>query len=60
MNVERAKQILQSEQKINVRYDGEPVWIETVDESTQQARVHFEQNPNQRMSVSIQALDENF
>jgi len=33
MNIDRARQILRSDETINVLLDGSPVWIESVDKS---------------------------
>jgi H-type small acid-soluble spore protein len=58
MELERAKQILQSEETIPVVLNGEPVWIENVDVNSAQVQVHLQQNPKERKSVSPDQLQE--
>jgi small acid-soluble spore protein H (minor) len=58
MNVTRAKEIVQSADKITVTYQGEPVWIDGVDEQTATARVHAENNPTDSKTVAVDQLVE--
>ncbi len=58
MDLQRAKEILQSPQKITVNYRGEPVWIEMVDETTEKVRVHAESNPNDIRFIPVYDLEE--
>jgi small acid-soluble spore protein H (minor) len=58
MDVNRAQQILQSPDKIEVQYQGKPIWIDGVDENTQSARIHEENNPGQTMVVPLNQLVE--
>lgn len=58
MEIERAKQIVQSPEKITVLYQGEPVWIEMVDENTEKAQVHAETNPKDRKTIPVWDLEE--
>lgn len=58
MDVTRVREIIRSEEKIQVRYQGESVWIDDVDESTATARVHTERNPAQSVHVAIAQLVE--
>jgi len=58
MNVQRAQQIVQSKEKIDVEYQGRPVWIDGIDERSQMARVHVEQNPQESMTVAVDQLVE--
>lgn len=56
MNFERAKEIFQSPNTIEVLYQGNPIWIEELDEESQTARIHT--NDDQRMTVPVQQLRE--
>jgi small acid-soluble spore protein H (minor) len=58
MDVIRAKEIIRSEKKIEVQYQGQSVWIDGVDENTATARVHPEGNPANSMTVSVNELVE--
>lgn len=58
MEIERAKEILQSPQKITVNYRGEPVWIEMVDETAEKVRVHAETNPDDIKIIPVYDLEE--
>jgi len=48
MDIRRAKQILDSTKEVEVHYQGKPVWIQNVDESSQTARIYPLDNPGQR------------
>jgi len=57
MDVNRAKQIVESPKTIEVRYRGKPVWIQHVnDDGT--ARVYEQQEPEREMTVSVGELQE--
>jgi small acid-soluble spore protein H (minor) len=58
MDLERAKEILRSPEKIEVKYRGIPVWIEMIDESAEKVRVHAETNENDVKIVPVWDLDE--
>lgn len=58
MDLERAEQILRAEETIPVTLNGEPVWIERVDVNNEQVQVHKQANPDERMTVSPQQLQE--
>lgn len=58
MDVTRAQQIIESEQRINVQYEGSSVWIEGVDAQSQTAQVHMESNPSDKKTVDVQQLRE--
>lgn len=58
MDVTRAQEIIRSEEKIQVSYQGEVVWIDDINESTATARVHTERNPAQSVDVAIAQLVE--
>lgn len=58
MDVNRAQEILQSTERIDVQLNGQSVWIDSVDTQKQSATVHAEENPDDRKTVSIDQLTE--
>lgn len=58
MNKERAKEIISSSAIFNVTYNGTPVYIESVNESTGTASIHFRNQPKKSREVSIDTLQE--
>lgn len=58
MNVNRAQQILQAQDRITVKLDGIPVWIDSVDGVSHKAKVHNEHNPAEVKVVSVDMLQE--
>ncbi|MCD8503463.1 MAG: H-type small acid-soluble spore protein [Bacillaceae bacterium] len=58
MDVNRAKQILNSPSEIEVKYNGHSIWIEQLNESEATARVHNRENPNNEMTVQVEDLME--
>ncbi|QCJ44908.1 H-type small acid-soluble spore protein [Bacillus sp. S3] len=58
MNVGRAKEIAESADMINVTYDGMPVIIQHVDESTKMARIYSRKDPDNERDVPVLNLIE--
>lgn len=58
MDVDRAQEIIQSKQKIDVQVDGTSVWIEGVDARSGTARVYAEGNPQDKRTVAVDELQE--
>lgn len=58
MELTRAKQILNAEQTIKVSYNGQPVWIDTIDTESSTARIHMEHQPDSIHTVSVEQLQE--
>ncbi|MDF2650663.1 MAG: spore protein [Paenibacillus sp.] len=58
MNVGRAKEILESADMIDVTYDGAPVIIQHVDDTTKMARIYSKQNPEDERDVPVLNLIE--
>ncbi|WP_160724220.1 H-type small acid-soluble spore protein [Bacillus sp. USDA818B3_A] len=58
MNVGRAKEILESADMINVTYDGTPVIIQNIDETTRMARIYSRQDPENERDVPVLNLIE--
>lgn len=59
MNASRAQEIITSKDKIQVTYQGQSVWLEGVDQSSNTARVHPEGDPSNSMTVAVDKLLEN-
>lgn len=58
MNTERAKQIFESKDMIAVKLEGQPVWIEEVDEANGMATVQVGQKPTNVQTVAVDRLKE--
>lgn len=58
MNVGRAKEIAESVDVIHVTYDGTPVIIQHVDETTKMARIYSKTNPEEEQDVPVLNLIE--
>ncbi|NYE06348.1 small acid-soluble spore protein H (minor) [Bacillus niacini] len=58
MNVNRAKEILLSDQEIAVHYHGIPVWIENIDETSSKSVVSERGIHSERQIVQINDLEE--
>ncbi|OYD09810.1 H-type small acid-soluble spore protein [Paludifilum halophilum] len=58
MDILRAKQILESPNKVDVRYEGVPIWIQNVDEEGETARVYTSANPDDEKVVPVRQLEE--
>ncbi|WP_248928752.1 H-type small acid-soluble spore protein [Paenibacillus hamazuiensis] len=58
MQANRVQEILQSDKKIDVQWNGMSVWIDSVDTQNQTAKVHAESNPADTRVVSVTELQE--
>ena len=58
MNVGRAKEIVESADIVNVTYDGTPVIIQHVDETTKMARIYTKKDPDHEQDVPVLNLIE--
>ncbi|WLD92508.1 H-type small acid-soluble spore protein [Alkalihalobacillus sp. AL-G] len=58
MDAGRAKQILESPKEIMVHYQGNPIWIQQVDEAGHTARVYLKNEPENEMTVNVTQLNE--
>lgn len=58
MDVSRAAEIVQSPQRIEVEFQGMPIWIDEVDERSKTARVYPENNPEAKQTVPVEELQE--
>ncbi|WML46278.1 H-type small acid-soluble spore protein [Neobacillus sp. PS3-40] len=58
MNVGRAKEILESPEIINVTYEGVPVIIQNVEETSKMARIYSRKDPDNERDVPVLNLIE--
>ncbi|MBO0958563.1 H-type small acid-soluble spore protein [Neobacillus sp. MM2021_6] len=58
MNIGRAKEIVESAEVINVSYEGAPVIIQHVDETTKMARIYARKDPDHEQEVPVLNLIE--
>lgn len=58
MNVGRAKEIVESMDMINVTYEGMPVIIQHVDDTTRMARIYSKSDPENEREVPVLNLIE--
>lgn len=58
MDVQRAKDIYASKEMIAVHLDGEPVWIEHVDDDNKMATVQVGSRPTNVHTVGVERLEE--
>lgn len=54
----RVKQIVDSPKEIEVHYQGEPVWIQAVNDNEETARVYTRDEPEDEKVVLIKELEE--
>ncbi|MFC2946888.1 H-type small acid-soluble spore protein [Virgibacillus sediminis] len=58
MDKQRAKEIRQSENLINVTFRGNPIYIQNIDEQNETANVYMLENPQETHRVSLGELQE--
>jgi small acid-soluble spore protein H (minor) len=58
MNAQRAKEIVESPETIPVTYNGEPIYIQHVDEKNETARIYPLNNPEDEKEVPVHTLKE--
>ncbi|MFS0723882.1 H-type small acid-soluble spore protein [Paenibacillus sp. 1P07SE] len=58
MNTTRALEIYHAKETIGVQLNGEPVWIEHVDEANGMATVQVGTRPTDTQTVSVEVLTE--
>lgn len=58
MNAQRAKEIAESGEMIDVSYYGVPVYIQHVNMGTGTARIFPVENPDKEQTVPVEALSE--
>lgn len=58
MDINRAKQIFSSSSDIDVKYNGDSVWIEKINEDNGTANVHLRGSEQDKVEVEISELRE--
>lgn len=58
MDTHRAQEISNSKNMISVTYNGDPVYIEHVDQSNGKVTIHPLDNPSSKQSVAVTDLAE--
>ena len=58
MDLQRAQEIYQAEEKIDVQWNGASVWIDSIDLEQGTARVHMENDPAVVETVPVNSLRE--
>ncbi|WP_067729490.1 small acid-soluble spore protein H [Oceanobacillus damuensis] len=58
MNIQRAEQIVESPELINVTYNGKKIYIQHVDEQNKLARIYPLDDPQNEFDVQLEQLSE--
>jgi H-type small acid-soluble spore protein len=58
LKLSRVQEILQSEETIDVRMQGDPVWIVSLDELHETVKVHLANDPQHHHEVPITSIHE--
>jgi H-type small acid-soluble spore protein len=58
LKLKRAQKIVLSEDNIEVKLKGNPIWIESLDELNETAKIHLENDPKRSLEVEISQLQE--
>jgi small acid-soluble spore protein H (minor) len=58
MNINRAKQIIESPNEVIVLHNEEAVWLQSIDEHAETARVYTRNEPDNEMQVPVKDLNE--
>jgi len=58
MNTQRAQEIAESPEMVQVTYDGVPIYIQHVDEQNEMARIYPLEAPQLEQTVPIRSLVE--
>ncbi|CAM2980120.1 H-type small acid-soluble spore protein [Paenibacillus sediminis] len=58
MELKRAKEIFESKDTYPVQLDGQPVWIEDIDETNKMAKVQIGNRPTNTVTVNVEQLKE--
>ncbi|WP_054956568.1 H-type small acid-soluble spore protein [Paenibacillus dakarensis] len=58
MDMERAWSIFKSEDTFKVKLEGEPVWIEHIDQANGMATVQVGSRPTNTVTVNVERLEE--
>ncbi|WP_027417854.1 H-type small acid-soluble spore protein [Aneurinibacillus terranovensis] len=58
MDIQRAQEIMQAKNIIDVQFQGMSVWIDHIDAQNKTARIHKQDNPQNSQTVSLAELQE--
>ncbi|WP_249869517.1 small acid-soluble spore protein H [Oceanobacillus saliphilus] len=58
MNIQRAEEIVESPELVNVTYNGKMIYIQHVDENNQIARIYPLDDPQNEFDVQLDQLHE--
>lgn len=58
MDVQRAKEILHSEDIVNVEWNGRKIWIDSVDTESHTAQIHVKHQSEEQQFVPVSELHE--
>ncbi|SET20422.1 small acid-soluble spore protein H (minor) [Salinibacillus kushneri] len=58
MNRQRAQEIVEAKELINVTHNATPVYIQHVDEQSDMARIYPLDSPNEEENVPLKSLEE--
>jgi small acid-soluble spore protein H (minor) len=58
MKLSRAQEIVESKQKIEVKYQGNPIWIDRIDEMNETVTMHLESDPERSQEVPVGQITE--
>jgi H-type small acid-soluble spore protein len=58
LKLSRVQEILKSDDNIEVKLRGNPIWIESLDELNETAKIHLENDPERSQEVEITQLNE--
>ena len=58
MDIERAQELMMSEDMVHVTYTDEKIYIEHVDRDKGLATIHPLDNPEEKLSVAVSELEE--
>jgi H-type small acid-soluble spore protein len=58
LKLSRVQEILQSEETIDVRMQGDPIWIVSLDEMDETVKIHLASDPQHERVVPITSIHE--
>lgn len=58
MELARAQEIIKAENRIDVKWNGIPVWIESIDPQKRTATIYPEENKKDHQTVNVMELQE--
>jgi H-type small acid-soluble spore protein len=58
LKLSRVQEILRSQENIEVKLEGNPIWIESLDERNETVKIHMENDPERSQEVNINLINE--